>query len=316
MDNSDQSVLNILTSVLGSYTEKSNDNYAFNCPFCHHRKQKLEIQLGSQYWNCWVCGSKGKSLYTLFKKAGVSSAIIDSLNVVLGKIVKPRYVQEKPTKSVQLMLPDEYNPLWKINSNSFSYNTAINYLKTRGVSDLDILKYHIGYCDSGVYKDMLVFPNYNEFGQLNYFTTRTFMANNRSKFKNPTVSRDVIGFELQLNWQLPLIIVESALDAIIIKRNATPLYGTIMMNSLKKQIIERGVNELYMVLDPDAIMKSIGITKYLIGLGKIVHLVNLPGNEDANSMGYQKIWELINNTQPITNDALLKLETMCKLRGK
>jgi hypothetical protein len=39
------------------------------------------------------------------------------------------------------------------------------------------------------------------------------------------VSRDIIGFELFINWNVPIILCEGVFDAIAIKRNAIPLLG-------------------------------------------------------------------------------------------
>ena len=61
-------LLSLLESVIGRSKKTSGNNVSFKCPLCNHYKHKLEIDLNTQYWHCWVCNAKGRKLYTLFKK--------------------------------------------------------------------------------------------------------------------------------------------------------------------------------------------------------------------------------------------------------
>lgn len=298
-------LLKLLESVLGVSLQKSKGNYAFHCPFCNHNKKKLEIHPETQYWNCWVCGTKGKSLFTLFKRVNAKDHHFTRLGELLPK-VKKIITESKTEPQKSCTLPKEYTPLWIPNKKSFLWNTCIEYLSKRGITLYDILKYRIGYCTSGRYENMIIFPNYDKSGTLNYFTTRTFLNNNKNKFVNPPFSRNIVGFELQLNWQLPLILVESALDAIAVKRNCSPLYGTTLSKSLRMQILENDVRDLYIALDNDALKKSIKIAEYFMGFGVNVYFVNLPQNSDPNSLGYTHIWNLIDSAEPLTSEKIFE----------
>ena len=75
------------------------------------------------------------------------------------------------------------------------------------------------------------------------------------KHKNPPVTKDIIGFENMINWNIPITIVEGAFDSITVRRNCIPLYGKVIMNNLKKMILQKGVKEVNLALDPDAIKK-------------------------------------------------------------
>lgn len=296
-----------LSIHLGDYRETSKGNISFHCPFCHHRKHKLEVQLEDNvnFWHCWVCGTKGGSLFTLLKKINVKQSALDRLATLLPEKRVKRWdtIQEEKVKSINL--PKEYKPLW-IKNDNFYWKTAVEYLYSRGVTIYDILKYRIGYCEGGRYKNRIIFPNYDKHGNLNYFTTRTFLRTITNSFKNPGASRNVIGFELQLNPDLPIILVESALDAIILKRNACPLYGTIIPKNLKLWILENDIKDLYICLDRDAIKKSIKICEYFMSQGINVRFVELPDNKDPNDLQYEKMWELINNSQILSSDNLFK----------
>lgn len=283
-------VLAVLSSLLGEYTQKTGENYAFYCPFCKHHKKKLEVQIETQHWNCWVCESKGRSLYTLFKKAKATDEQFKRLNNI-GLNTNIKVVSKR--ENVDISLPNEFIPLWENNSSNFFYRTCVKYLLERGVRISDFYKYKLGYCDSGAYKNMIIFPNYDSDGELNYFTTRTFIKNNSIKFKNPPYSKNVVGFEFQLNWDMPIIIVESALDAIIVRNNATPLYGKMMSEDLKYKLLYNNVKTVYIALDSDAMEHAYRHASTLIGYGLDVAVLQLPNGCDPNSLGYDRFNDII-----------------------
>lgn len=306
-------IIQLLEGLLGQSTVKSKGNHAFHCPFCNHKKKKLEIHPETQNWNCWVCGTKGKSLFTLLKRVNAKEHYFNTLKELVPKNKRTYQIQEEETLDKLVKLPDEYIPLWKPISKDFFWHRCIDYLKGRGVSKQDILKYRIGYAVDGKYANMIIFPNFNKSGQLTYFTTRTFSNNNSSKFVNPPYSRNVVGFELQINYDLPLILVESALDAIVIRRNASPLYGTTLSNSLKLSILANGVEDLYIALDADALRKQIDMADYFMGFGVNVYFVELPDNEDPNKLGFKRMWELIKSTQKLTSQKLFEYKVQALL---
>ena len=51
----------------------------------------------------------------------------------------------------------------------------------------------------------------------NHGMYRHLPLENQEKYKNPDVSRDIIPFELFINWDLPIILCEGLFDAIAIK---------------------------------------------------------------------------------------------------
>lgn len=305
-------LIELLSSVLGEYDVKSKGNLAFACPFCKHYKKKLEVHSERQQWNCWVCGTKGRSIFSLFKQMNVNKAYFIRLSDINPsfKKYKDDYIDSSKKQAV---LPDEYVPLWIEASKKMYYRHAINYLKSRGIDMSDILKYRLGYCEGGIYDGMIIIPNYNKRGQLTYFTNRSFLAANSRKFINPPIQRNVIGFEMQLNWEEPITIVESGLDAIVIKNNATPLYGKIIPETLKLAILENEVKIINVCLDPDATKEAFKHSEYFISNGIVVNFVKLPLGNDPSTLGYEKTWELINKAKPISSMDIFSNKVMMKL---
>ena len=145
----------------------------------------------------------------------------------------------------------EYQPL-SIIQNTPDYRNAINYIRKRNLDKYDILRYSIGYAESGPYSGMIIIPSFNDDGVLNYFTSRAYYETD-FKHKNPKVSKDIVGYDLFINWREPIVLVEGSFDAIAVGDNAIPIFGKIIGQNLKKKIIEKSVKDLFIILDQDAI---------------------------------------------------------------
>ena len=221
-------VISVLTRALGSRYKKAKQGQEviYHCPFCHHHKPKLQISLLSQKWHCWVCDKKGRSLYTLLKLIRAPKALIDEV-----REYKPNYKRKKIEESQTLYLPKEFKSFIFDPGTSVYYQQAYTFLKDRGVDATEIARYGIGYCTEGSYSERIIVPSYDKDGILNYFTARSFTGSNY-KYKNPPVSKDVIGFEMFVNWNEPIVLCEGPFDAMSIKRNAIPLFGKTIPKNL------------------------------------------------------------------------------------
>jgi DNA primase len=240
-----------------------------------------------------VCGKKGVKLITLFKQIGAPE---DKLNE-LRALVKSSYKDEQTQTHEEAKLPEEFKPISQITENDIVGRHAIAYLKKRGITKADILKYNIGYCESGNFKNMIIIPSYNISGKLNYFTARNFDSTSPVKYKNPPLSRNIIPFELYINWSSPLILCEGPFDAIAIKRNAIPLLGKNIQANLMKRIVTSQVEKIYIALDKDAQKDALKFTELLLAEGKEVYIVDLD-EKDPSEMGFENFTKLIHETYP------------------
>jgi DNA primase len=182
---------------------------------------------------------------------------------------------------------------------------ALNYLRKRNITQSDIDKYGMGFCEYGQYAKMIVIPSYSDNGNLNYFTARSFEKEPYIKYRNPEASRDIIPFEMFINWDLPIILCEGPFDAIAIKRNAIPLFGKNIQPALMKKIVTSKVQKIYIALDNDALNKALEFCELLLNEGKEVYLVKLEG-KDPSDMGFEHFTKLIQKTTPLTNYKLME----------
>lgn len=301
------SLLNRVVGNSGRQLKKANE-YMYWSPFTSHHKPKLQINTQTQKWHCWVSNQGGHKLYQLFKKLKASKEQFDELTDLVGGFQSLSSNREKVKENI-VRLPKEFKHLLS-NGNSIIAKHSRVYLNNRNVSNGDILRYGIGYCEEGMYSNRVIVPSYNSDGELNYFVGRDIYEGG-FKYKNPPVSKDVIGFDLFINWNEPIILCEGVFDAIAIKRNAIPLFGKTIPKSLKKKIYEKKVKEIYILLDKDAISDAIKITDDLMKNGINVYFVSL-SEEDPSDMGFKKVINLIKDTKQTSFSDLMRM----KLNGK
>ena len=298
-------IVNLLNRVLnskGTKLKKLNE-YMYWSPFVSHHKPKLQINIQSGKWHCWVSNVGGRNLFQLFSKVGASKQHFDELIVLVDDI--PRYKQNKDSKEEIVQLPKEFKPLWN-GGDGIVKRHALSYLYKRGIDDSDILKYNIGYCDDGIYSNRVIIPSYDSEGQLNFFVGRDFY-NSKMKYRNSSTTKDIIGFELFINWDEPIILCEGVFDAMSFKRNAIPLYGKTVMNKLQKKIIESKMKKIYLALDSDALSDTIKISENFINNGIEVRMMEFK-EKDPNEVGFKNLLYLINRTQQTRFSDLMKLK--------
>jgi len=299
-------LLILLESVLGTSNKTSRGNYSFKCPFCTHHKNKLEINCitnakSENPWHCWVCEAKGKTIRSLLKNMKAPSNKLTELNMIIAPGKEYKQI------STTLELPKEFISLTDIVENritTIESKHAIKFLRKRGITPEDIIKYNIGFCNDGPYKDRVIIPSYDENGIVNYFIARAYKEGPQ-KYKNPPAdAKSAIGWELYINWDAPVILVEGMFDALTIKRNVIPLFGKIIHEKLMKKLVRSSVNRIYIALDPDAIKNAFKYAEQLMAYGKEVFLVELDG-KDANEIGFERFLNIIETTEPLNFQSLL-----------
>ena len=303
-------IVNLLNRVIGNHGRrlKKADEYMFWSPFTSHHKPKLQINIKTGKWHCWVSNQGGHNLFQLFKKLKASKEQFTELGDIVGKPSHSLSSSSQKTKDV-VSLPKEFKPLWSKDGGIIQKH-AMSYLSKRGISKGDIIRYGIGYCEEGLYSNRVIIPSYNANGELNYFVGRDIYKGGM-KYKNPPISKNIIGFDLFINWDEPIVLCEGVFDAIAIKRNAIPLFGKTVPKQLMKKIYEKCTNTIYILLDRDAMKDSIKMIDGFMKNGINVYFVNLK-EDDPSDMGFFKTINLIKDTKLTSFSDLVRM----KLNGK
>jgi DNA primase len=296
-------LLNALSKYLGEPTSKKADNSAFYCPFCKHHKKKLEVDISTGLWNCWVCKTSGYRVSSLLKKLNAS---YKELKVVY-KI--ENYTPKSNSYSIDyLQLPNNYVS-FSNSEDSFFVNRLKKYLLSRGLSEDDLIKYNIGYLDDSKYNTILI-PSYDFEFNLNFYVTKDIIT---GRYNNPDYSKNQIIFDSFVDWDTDIILTEGVFDSFAFRRNAIPLLGKLLNNKLKEKILISSSQKFYIALDGGELDDILRISKYLLGIGKTPMFVNIPVGEDPSSLGRDKVWNYIESSQPITESDIYMYELKSKI---
>ena len=303
-------IVYLLDRVIGSKGQKLKkpNEYMYWSPFVVHHKPKLQVNIVTGKWHCWVSNAGGHNLFQLFKKLNATNDQFTELRGIVDEI-SYGYESKEVRKEGKVELPKEFLSL-VYKHPSPVYKNAMVYLQRRGITYEDILKYNIGYCDQGLYTNRVIIPSYDEDGKLNFFVGRDIFES-KMKYRNSPTSKDVVGFELFINWDEPIVLCEGPFDAIAVKRNAIPLFGKTILSNLRRKIIEKRVKQIYISLDQDAILDSIKMVEDFMKNDIDVYFVNLP-EKDPSDLGFEKIIPLLKETEKMKFSDLMRY----KLNGK
>jgi DNA primase len=300
-----QLVINILDKALKSKGQplKKTNEYMWWSPFISHHKPKLQVNIQTGKWHCWVSNQGGHNLFQLLKQVGAPRELFKELSDSIGGTY---YTSEKKDKKdIVLNLPKEAKPLWN-GGDSVQKQHALNFLYKRGLDMSDILRYNLHYCLNGVYQNRIIIPSYDSDGILNYFVGRDFYKSTM-KYKNPPIQKDIIGFDLYVNWSEPIILCEGVFDAMAIKNNTIPLFGKTILPKLEKKIVEKKVKNIVIVLDDDAFNDSLKMIEKFNNMGIKVDFVKLKG-QDPSDLGYKNMITHLNTSTEVNFKELMRMK--------
>jgi DNA primase len=319
-------IIQLFDKYIGPSKPLKKNEYAYHCPFCHHHKPKLQINDKTFKFHCWTCNAGGNLMYLgkrigmsdfdlsdLIGRCGMSEEVRKKLKDDWGGSIKElldkitaEIAEEDDENTSQLFLPSEFKSALEL-SNSITNpleRNAISYLKQRGITKKHIIKYNIGFCPTGLYGGRIIVPSYDSRNQLNYFIARSIFAEEKQKYKNPPVSKDVIVFSNQIDWKQPITLCEGVFDAIALKRNSIPLLGKFVQKTLMGAI--KNTNpDIYICLDSDAQEDAMVLYNKIKPYVKSVKNIKLD-NKDAGENTFQNILKYQKNSVTLSWETVLR----------
>ena len=236
-------------------------------------------------YKCWICDARGRSVRRIIRRFG-DFGLLQQWDTFAGKVnldeFESLFEDELPPAEQTVEMPPGFKTLTSKNL-PLSSRPARSYLRHRGITKKDLLKWKIGYTATGPYADRIIIPSYNMQGELNYFVARTFKDSYR-KYMNPPASRDICFNELFVDWDSDLMIVEGAFDAIV-AGNAVPILGSSLRKDSKliKRIVENDT-PVYIALDADAEKKAAKIIKTMLKFDIELYKIDVRDCEDVGSL--------------------------------
>ena len=295
----------LISGILGRYY-KSGDEYLYSCPYCKCHKHKFSINIEKNVYKCWICDTRGKNLYRIVRRFGTFSQQ-EKWKELTGQkedinnfdsLFEPDFNEEKIEQILEI--PEGFHSLTSI-PKSRTAKIALRYLKNRDINKEDILRWKIGFCNSGEFKNRIIIPSFNINGELSYFIARSFIEDYR-RYINPPASRDIVFNELYIDFDEEVTIVEGVFDALKAK-NSIPILGSTIRETSKifKKIVENDTPVL-LALDPDAKKKSEAIKRLFLKYGVEVREVKYVDNRDIGDMSKEEVIKLSKDAPFIKND--------------
>jgi DNA primase len=279
-----EALVELLEEVLGDHGlhYPNRGQISFNCPVCDddRNKHNLEVNYIDNVYKCWACGDSENthgSLGKIFDKYG------NKKQKKLYNVLKPETVVKREKSKKALKLPESFT-LFKDSSPVYPIRRqAMNYLKSRGITDEMIEKFGIGFCDKGDHAGRIVIPSYNTNGVLNYYIARSWNPMSRAKYKNPEAEKDkIIFWENLIDWNKDIYLVEGAFDGLFLD-NPIPMLGKHMSELLFDTIYQKAKGNVIICLDGDAWNNAVKLYHELNGgeLYQKIKILKLPMDQDV-----------------------------------
>ncbi|MHB8407930.1 MAG: toprim domain-containing protein [Acidiferrobacterales bacterium] len=180
----------------------------------------------------------------------------------------------------------------------------MSYLEKRGVSMEDIVRMKLGYCEEGDYKNRIVFPSFDEHGDLNFFVGRSIFERGMMKYKTEdSYNKDIIFNDYLLDWRKPIVLTEGPFDALKAGANAIPIQGVGCRPRTKlfHKIVETGV-DVYFAMDADAVRKQLKLIETFMDYDVHSFSVPLGNRKDVGEMTHAEFLEQRSKAKEIRSD--------------
>jgi len=312
-------------NIRNTLLSKDGYNLSIWCPFCKHsnkRKLKLAIHLEKCLYHCWLCDKKGsnvpfllskisKSLgeasKTLFKSKVKNSDFGININALLNNdftLIDDNVVENK------IEIPEGFRLLANaFNSKNPDVRDVFKYTVKRGINKHKMWLLKLGYSTDPEYNRCLIIPSLDKFGKINYYTARKIDVDTDCgyKYKNANVpKKNIIFNELNIDWNIPLTLVEGPLDLLKTNDNATCLLGSSLTEDmLLFQEIVRNKTVVNLALDEDAYYKAVNIAKLLSVYDIKINILDTRGNEDVGDMNREYFNKILEDAKEFKKEDVL-----------
>ena len=286
-------IYEILTEFLGESKQGSYSSdvfqYQFNCPHCREEndgipdgKFNLEVNFQIQRFHCWKCGDtdnmKGKLSY-LIKRYGNSAlykSYVDEIESIRRTSLYDFNLYSGITldnviEEVSLCLPKTYK---KINL-KYAPQRVREYCEKRKIDQNIINKFDIGYTtwdeEDTSWRNRIIIPSYNTFGELNYFVGRDYTGKSKMKYKNCDADKKEIVFqESKIDTDADIILVEGAIDCIYGPNTISMLGKTLTKDSeLYRFLYQKANGRIIICLDNDTQIEETKKIYNLLNFGRL-----------------------------------------------
>jgi len=292
----------IIITILDKYEIKyylegknvSNECIGITCPFCNDKSVHGGIFKDNGQYTCWRCEAR-YSLYKLLKH------LVDiTYDDYLTDIYKIKQIHQQITsisnkKQEKVEQSDIQLPLFFRYVKDKCPMIVKQFFRERQISIKTCEKYHVGFCKYGEYAQRLIIPIYFE-NKLVGWQGRDVTRKSKVKYKTSktAINNYLYNYDSPINNEL--ILVEGMFDVWRLENNALCSFGTHLTTSQRRLIVNKRPKQLIFAWDGDAYGKAKQQAKQLLPFINNIKIVSLPKGEDPDSLGKNRVFELIKKT--------------------
>ena len=293
------------------------------CPFCGG-KDKLGVKPLTNNAKCFKCGYNERVIKLAMDILHVSTEkeAWDSIwSADIPEVSIKHILGEEKINNVEseLQLPEHYNNI--ATGYGLVARMARKYLKNRGfnISELSMKGY--GYFDDGPYYGYIFIP-YIDNEQLVYWNARRFMGPVGTKYKNP-VAEDiglgksyVIYNKEALYMYKRVYLCEGAFNAETVGDKGIATAGKFVTDYQVNLITQSPVEEVVLLLDPDAESQSVDLAIKLSMYKKVKVVIFSDPEKDVNDYGKKYTLKEANAHRFLNYGELIQYRNAIKLGKK
>lgn len=309
--------------------QRSGGNLVVTCPRCEKPKLWVLVvdrdDVRAPAWRCFAkeCSDSGRGALSLIRRleecdtfeameqiaryAKGNQPLVD-----LRKLVEERLAGEVEVWSDEgavIPLPDEFIPVRP----DHRWSDLPPYFRERGIGPKRSVRYAIGWCESGYFRDRMVVPVIRGddvvFFVARYMRARPPMCRGRllpckrcggsdehrrlKKTlypKGAKPGRHLFNFDVARHHKV-IRVVEGVLDAIHVGRSAVATFGTSLSQYQMELLMRTAAQEIVIMWDRDAVDKARELATRLADLWR-VRVVELPDERDPDEHTRDSLREL------------------------
>lgn len=287
-------------------------------PFCHLLNEgedtrcRFSLNVNKMCAHCFNCSWSGSivSVVATLNKITYAEAL-DIVNEYESYKPLPQNIFDEVFE--KLILEDveiakDYIPL----PNDFEYlsdtklivqkKPFLNYAHSRLLTDKQIKQHGVGFCPEGKIKfgekeislrNRLIMQVYNDDGISVYWNARDITGRLKPKSLNPpkgvnTINKSDVVFNLNTAKKKGMcIICEGIFDSITFGDYGVALFGKTISAKQLLQIVNSGIEDVYVALDSDAFGDALKLCDLLYKYISNVYLVKFEGGKDPNEIAQE-----------------------------
>lgn len=277
------------------YRKTSTGEVRINCPFCNDVKWHLYINEQKRVFHCFRCEQSG-SIARLFRFLADGEPI--------PTVPRPQFLSQDEDDA-DIVLPEGFTTNFTMTQEG---RLAWEYLLSRNLTPTQIERYGIGYAMWGKYRGRVIVPITHR-GRVVSFVARAYVSGLTPKVLNPSAEEASPPSHYLFNLDQALfypkvVLVEGVFDALTTgivdgEYCAVATFGKQLTNRQLAQLCEAGFKEVVFAWDTrDAVPQILTFARALLPFFRSVRVAFLPGEEDPNSLGHERMAECVRQALP------------------